>query len=217
RDEEGREHERGAAAERTRAPHLAALAGLYESLSAWDKLIEIIRRRAAAGHGGLAQALVEIGRICDQRLGDAGRAREAYEQAVHLDPSRRDALAALRSLAERRADWREAGALGRRGGKPGSEPRGRAPPLGALGAVLAEKRDRPARAAETFEEALRADADHIEAAERLADLYFVQNELDKAAPLLERLVARGVAGARAHDLYFRLGLAAERAGDSDKA
>src|SRR5262249_6058295 len=139
RDEEGREHERGAAAERTRAPHLAALAGLYESLSAWDKLIEIIRRRAAAGHGGLAQALVEIGRICDQRLGDAGRAREAYEQAVHLDPSRRDALAALRSLAERRAELRGAGALGRREGKVVSEARERAALLVATRTALAAK------------------------------------------------------------------------------
>src|SRR5262249_50421928 len=90
REEAGRELERGLAADRSNRDLLAALARLYESLGAWEKLIETLKRRAGAEHGGLAQALCEIGRIYDEKLSELVKAREAYEQAVHLDPTRRD-------------------------------------------------------------------------------------------------------------------------------
>src|SRR5262249_56331906 len=129
-------------------------------------------------------ALCDIGRIYDDKVGDLAGAREAFEQAVHLDPTRRGALSSLRSIAERRADWREAVALARREEKLLTDPRERAALLFSVGNLLVDKLDRPARAAETFEEALRADAGHLGAAERLADLHFSQNDYTRPAPPL---------------------------------
>jgi tetratricopeptide (TPR) repeat protein len=216
-EEAAREYERGLTADHKNAELGTQLGALYESTGSWDKLIETIRRQAASGGAGLAQALVDIGRVYDQRMSDGTRAREAYEQAIHLDPKRRDALAALRSLAERRGDWREAVALARREERLSTDPHERAALLLAAGAILADKLDRPARAAEALEEALRADPSHLEALERLGDLYFAQNELDRTLPLYERLLAAGAAANRRHELFHRLGLAAERAGDGDRA
>src|SRR5262249_20633019 len=137
REEAARELERGLLADRANPELLSALARLYDAMGAWEKLIEILRRRASGeGGGGLPQALVEIGRVYDDKLGDLVKAREALEQAVHLDPTRRDALSQLRSIAERRADWREAVALALREEKLITDARERAALLFAVGNLL---------------------------------------------------------------------------------
>jgi tetratricopeptide (TPR) repeat protein len=211
------ELERALALDRANEEVLTTLGLLYEDLEAWDKLIELHRRRAAAGRCSLAEALVAIGRIYDARLAEPTRAREAFEQAVHLDPARRDALAALRSLAERREDWMAAVSLGRREERMVTEPHERAAVLAAVARVLADKLGRPARAIEVLEEALHADPAHLLAAERLADLHFAAGEPTRAAALYEQIVTRGGARDRLHDVYLRLGVAAERSGDADRA
>jgi tetratricopeptide (TPR) repeat protein len=215
-EEAAAEYERGLAGNRGNAELIEALDAVYESMGEWEKLIEVLRRRASE-HGGLPQSLVDIARICHEKLSSPVRAKELYEQAVHLDPNRRDALFALRRLAEERGDFREAVALLRREEKIVQDSKERASLLCTLGTLLSEKLDRPVRAAEAFEEALRAAPGDSLATERLADLYYAQGDLARAIPHVDALLAAGAAKPRAPELLYRKGIFAEREGHADEA
>ncbi|HEY6099538.1 MAG TPA: tetratricopeptide repeat protein, partial [Anaeromyxobacter sp.] len=82
------------------APALQALARLYRSRGDDESLVEILRGQAASrtATDERAAALVEAARISEERLGDAERAIESYEEALRLAPGLAPALRALDRL-----------------------------------------------------------------------------------------------------------------------
>lgn len=95
----------------TLAPdHLSALeslAGIYRRRGDSEALIELLRARAAATAVPEVQAcsLIEAARLYEEKLGDAGQAISAYEEALAADPGQvaaRTALDRLHSCAGHR-------------------------------------------------------------------------------------------------------------------
>jgi cellulose synthase operon protein C len=82
------------------APALQALERLYRSRGEDDSLVEILRAQSAARTAPAERAavLLEAARIAEERLGDAERALESYEEAFRLVPGFAPALRALDRL-----------------------------------------------------------------------------------------------------------------------
>jgi cellulose synthase operon protein C len=84
-------------------PALLALARLHRARGDDESLVDVLRAQAAARGPGpeRAAALVDAARLCEERLRDASRAVECYEEALRAEPRN---VAALRALERLHAD-----------------------------------------------------------------------------------------------------------------
>jgi tetratricopeptide (TPR) repeat protein len=199
---------------------LPLLRQLYESLGRWDLLVELIRRRATAESipaNERALALCEIGRIKDEHLGDTQGAKEAYEQALHLDPSHRQTLLALRNLSSTAENWKDLVALARRELTLTEDDAERARLLVEIGEIQFSRLGRPNAAAEALEQALEHDPGNSKAAELLGAIYFETEDWERAGQLLEKVVNSGLELDNLHEYYYQLGYANEQLGREDDA
>jgi tetratricopeptide (TPR) repeat protein len=199
---------------------LPLLRQLYESLGRWDLLVELIRRRATAEGipaNERALALCEIGRIKEEQLSDLKGAKEAYEQALHLAPSHRPTLTALRDLSSTSENWKDLVALARREVALTEDESERARLLVEIGEIQLHRLDRPNAAAEALEQALEHDPGNTKAAELLGVIYFDTEDWERAGQLLEKVVNSGLALDNLHEHYYQLGYANERLGREDDA
>src|SRR5262249_36104357 len=74
-----------------------ALCARYEAESRWEELAQILARRLAKSEAPAEQASLcaALGRVMLESQGDAARAVELLERAVHLDEQRADAWTQL--------------------------------------------------------------------------------------------------------------------------
>ena len=199
---------------------LPLLRQLYQSLGRWDLLVELIRRRATAENitpTERALALCEIGRIKEEHLADLPGAKEALERAIHLDPSHRPALTALRRLASSQQQPRDLVALSRRELLLTEDSVERSRLLLEIGEIQYHQLERPSAAAESLEQALTEDAGNTHAAELLGAIYFETQDWERAEQLLEKVVGSGIALENLHEFHYRLGYANEQLGREDEA
>ncbi|MCC6746642.1 MAG: tetratricopeptide repeat protein [Deltaproteobacteria bacterium] len=199
---------------------LPLLRRLYTALGRWDLLVALIRRRASADELPpleRAAALCEIGRICAEQQSDVEGAKEAFERAVHLAPTYRPAVTAVRQLALAQQQWRDAVAAARLELKLIEDPAERTELLLQTADILLKQLNRPSAAAEALEEALQADPKNAQAAERLSAIYFEAGDYQRAGDLLEQVVSSGAELPDLHDYFYRLGFASEQLGDEDQA
>jgi tetratricopeptide (TPR) repeat protein len=84
-------------------PALAALDRLFRATEQWEPLLDVLGRRAEleTDDASIVALRVEIGRVADAQLGEAGLAIAAYRQALDIDPHQPDALLALEQLYDR--------------------------------------------------------------------------------------------------------------------
>jgi tetratricopeptide (TPR) repeat protein len=82
---------------------LIALDRLYRRNEQWEPLIDVLSRRAEleTNDGNVVKMRLEIGQIWDVRLYDAGRAINAYQAVLQIDPTNLTALRALEQLYEK--------------------------------------------------------------------------------------------------------------------
>jgi len=80
---------------------LQMLDRLLQETGQWERLHEVISRRLHARDADRPTLLVRQGRLRARHLGDFEGALGAYQKAMEQDPGRDDALAAVRSLADR--------------------------------------------------------------------------------------------------------------------
>jgi tetratricopeptide (TPR) repeat protein len=80
-----------------------ALERLYRRTQAWDRLVEVLNRKAhTIDDGELAVKLrLQVGEIWEERLGDNERAVEAFKEVLSVDPQNLEALKALERLYEK--------------------------------------------------------------------------------------------------------------------
>src|SRR6185436_17038139 len=80
-----------------------ALERLYRRTQAWDRLVEVLNRKAhTIDDGELAVKLrQQVGEIWEERLGDNERAVEAFKEVLSVDPQNLEALKALDSLYQK--------------------------------------------------------------------------------------------------------------------
>jgi tetratricopeptide (TPR) repeat protein len=85
----------------------ARLKALYERTGRWSDLVEtleaeVVRQERSADEAAI---LLQIGRLCEDKLGEAGKARESYERALARDPSCTPAAVALEDSLRRGEQW----------------------------------------------------------------------------------------------------------------
>jgi len=79
------------------------LKGIYERLGRWEDLVAVLKNEVSAISGApeKAVALLQVGRICEDKLGALDDAEEAYAQARELAPTYTPATLALEELLAR--------------------------------------------------------------------------------------------------------------------
>lgn len=86
---------------------LEELARLYEVSKRWEDLVKTLERIAARAENVPSKVgyFHRIAQICEDRLGDEGRASTWLRRALELDPTFLPGLAALGKLLTRHKDW----------------------------------------------------------------------------------------------------------------
>jgi tetratricopeptide (TPR) repeat protein len=130
-----------------------------------------------------ASLLFELGRLYITRVRDPGRAAQAFEEALRIDPGHAPALDALADIAYRQHDWERARTLYRKLDENAS-------PLGPdvvwfRRGELAEAMGLEAEAEAAYQRAVARNPAHVAALESLARLALVRGELTAAVAALE--------------------------------
>jgi tetratricopeptide (TPR) repeat protein len=95
------------------APALASLGRIYKRLERHSDLLDVFERQldAASPGPGRVALLLELGEMCEGRLGDAGRAIAYYRQALEADPHHAVARAAVKRLLRESGDNQQLAAV----------------------------------------------------------------------------------------------------------
>ena len=181
---------------------LTRLARIYERAADWDRCSEVLGRALALGPRGTdaADLFFRLGEVADKAQHDRPTALAHYRQALTHDPRHAAAIAALERVARAEGNWSiVADMLGRRIAIVEGEG-GDVLPL-ALEYVEAERQlGTPAAALGVLERvALKAPAD-VRVLAPLADLYFAAGQLDRAAPIYDRLAEEAKAARKMKDV-----------------
>jgi tetratricopeptide (TPR) repeat protein len=183
---------------------VARLARLYRSERRFEELAALLGARVAEAEGEEALALrLELARLQEVELGDAGAAVEVLREAVREAPDSAEALRALCALEEGAGRHDQAAALLSRLAE--REPAGddRAAVLTRLGVLQAERRGDAEQAAAAFRQALAVAPGFLPALRAARGLAEREGDRGRAEQLLEA-EARHLPAEEAAGLYLEL-------------
>jgi len=173
-----------------------SLAELLEIKRDWLGAIETLRLAADRVQDPEMESQLRYrsGKILEEQLLRPEEAEVEYRQAVeNLAPSF-EALAALKSMARRRADWVELIRLGKQQIETIEDHEQRARLLEEQARIWRDKLDNEEKSLECFEKAYDLDPDSLEAARVVADARLKSRSHEEAHVLLERLTQLGAQG-----------------------
>lgn len=188
-------------------PALAGLGRIYHRAGRWDDLLDLYEAELALDPDGPAAAalLHKMGQLCEERIGDEGRAMGCYRRALEADPQHRPSLTALEQRLGARRDWSELVKVLELELDGLTDPRARARAAFRLGEVYEQHLDAPDRAAGAFETALAAVEGYAPAAEALDRLRAAQGAWRRLADQLEERAASSTDEAKTVGLLVRAG------------
>jgi golgin subfamily B member 1 len=198
---------------------LERLAELYDAQGNARRLVECLSRIAdlASGTAARAEALYRLGTALLEKQSDPASAEDRFEAALELDPEHLPSVTALRKMAMESAQFGKAVRHLEREQRLATSARRRAQLLVDLGNVYQKLADLE-KAVIVWERARDTDPDNADAAEALLAVYWMNQEMAKAEPLLDRLVARAASdGVDLHELQNKLGAACLALGKDEKA
>jgi Tfp pilus assembly protein PilF len=182
-----------------------------------ERAVELYERLASLLDGPrAASSLVAAGRLTRSRLADVDRAEAAFESALAADPACRPAVEALADLARERRDWSRALAWLVRSAELSIEPSIRAERLAEAARVAEEELGDEQQAAVLYQSTLEIEPERTDVRARAARLV----EADDPALAHDLFVTAGQRGGdseQSAEWMERAGLAAERAGDRQRA
>lgn len=201
---------------------LHVLGQLYERSGNWFQSLEMLQREADA-LGGDPKAMpvfMRIGRINEEMLLDMSAAKAAYERALAIDPNYGPALQALKEIAKSGEDW-DSYAEHLIAEAEAADDREEKTDLFYEAANFFQKiREDEASAVRFYQRALELTPEHLESAKALADIYFRNEQWQKAGELY-RIVVEQIDKARDPKEYcqknYRLGYIAEKLGEREQA
>lgn len=200
---------------------LASLAGCYERQERWPACVATLERWAAASRdmSKQADALFRAGVLLWRRLADPGSAEVRFSRAIEIDPHHVGALAALAELSRSRGDRARAAGLFAEAGERSDNPAEKLRHLYDAATLHLETFGESDRAVDLLRRVLALDPEHVDAAERLLDIYERREQWSAMEPLMELLANKidRAHPARAASILVRAGLLASRLGDSERA
>ncbi len=152
------------------APSLAGLGRLYHRLGRWEDLYSIYDRELAITPPGRANValLHTMGQLCEEKLGDDGRAVDCYRRAIAIDPKHGPSLHGLATLLQERRAFAELVEVLDLELKSLSDPKSRALTAYRIGRVHEEHLQDPNKAIIAYHKATEAVADYRPALDGLA-------------------------------------------------
>ncbi|MGA7124127.1 MAG: tetratricopeptide repeat protein, partial [Polyangiaceae bacterium] len=179
---------------------LAALAGLYERAKDFEKLAAVLERQVETTFDPAAkiQVLAKLATIYGERLNNDEGAVNAWRALLTLDPNDRRAQDALKRKYLALARWDDLEGFYAESGKwdefirvleqqeaKETNASAKSSLLFKIAELWAEKKQKPDRAAKTYEKILEIDADSLQAAEALIPLYAAVNNSKALANAIE--------------------------------
>ena len=199
---------------------LAALARIHERKGDWAKCVEVLERAVASGGppADVAEALVRLGKVKEERLKDVPGALLNYQQAVQANPENKGAVDAVLALAKQAAEWPTWAAYAEYALRFVADDKAKVAPLLEVAGVHAEKLGDRAKALQLVEAVRTIAPDDRNVQVTLCDLLTQEGRTDEAIPILEQLVAGDEGGGKRRGketaVYLeRLAAALEAKGD----
>jgi tetratricopeptide (TPR) repeat protein len=197
------------------------LATLFEDTANWANAIEAYQALIdlVADQDYQVDVYNQIGFLYDANLQDDHSAEQAYRSALELRPTHEPTLLALRDLYTRRENWQDAIRVLKQAEEGSRDLEKKADFLCAIGKIYEHELDDAVSALHYYESALENDPSNSEAAAPLIDLYVSEQRWERAAPLLDRLVDRGIGGTEEeqHRRYFQHARVSEELGRDETA
>ncbi|HEY5285304.1 MAG TPA: tetratricopeptide repeat protein, partial [Polyangia bacterium] len=199
----------------TSSTALSALARFHLKRNDFKSFAAALLRQAdaMAGQADQVTVLLEAAAVFRDQLSDGLQARVCFERAVTLHPMSADALGALASLEAAEGRMEEARVLYERQLEASETPVAKAVVLTNLARVLCENPEWLSEAEARLDQALELDPGHLPAVITMADIYYREQQWNKAErrlnEALRRLRGQPEQTAR---LYHRLGEVYEKLG-----
>ncbi|WP_373048065.1 tetratricopeptide repeat protein [Vulgatibacter sp.] len=172
----------------THLPALQRLARIHQARADWESLVGVLREEALARTAPAERAPVfcRIAEILEERLGRTDAARDAWQEALRLQPDSLVALQALERIHAQAGAWRELASVYERQLSVGS-PAARAAAYALLAQLYLDRLAEPARAAQCCEAALALVPDHLSSLHLLERIRTLQGDRHRRAELRSRL------------------------------
>ncbi len=183
-------------------PALTRLARIYERAADWGKCGEVLSKALALGPKGTdaADLFFRLGEVADKAENDRATAASHYRQALTHDARHAPAIAALERLARADGNWATvADMLAKRVAIVEADG-GDVLPLALEYAAAERQRGTPAAALPVLERAAALAPGDVRVLTPLADLYFSAGQLDRAAPIYDKLAEDAKAARRMKDV-----------------
>ena len=201
---------------------LTALKGLdriYNRGGRYKELLENLEKQNALAATPRQKILLfeRIAGIQDEEFLDHGKAAEALEAILQIDPAHEGSMSALVRHYRALDRWEDVVALYDRNLKIITEDKRRVDLLLAMGRVLVEQIGSPERARQAYEKVLEIDPAHGGALESLASVRAATGDAMAALSAVESLAAKATQPENKADLWIRAAKILEDKGDRDGA
>lgn len=198
------------------------LAELYEKSGNWFNAVEMLKREAD-GLGQTQEAVkiyFRLGKIHEEMLLDLESAKESYKKAIEIDPSYIEAVRALRGIYGSEKSLNQYLEMMKHEAQYISDPEEKKRLFFEIGKIYEEEKNNIEEAKNYYEEALKIDFGYVAVAKILADIYFREENWQRAESCLEVVVKDMEKTGEKREVarqYYRLGYIAEKLNDMQKA
>lgn len=198
---------------------LRGLDRIYSRLGRSQELLTNLQQQleAAATPRQKVTLWERVAALYEEEFIDLGRAAEAFEHVLELDPHAESALTALGRLYRALEHWENVAAVYDRHIKLVSEPPRRLALLLSRAKVLAEHLASPERAIATYEAALELEPNHAGALDAVAKLRESSGDASAAVAAIEALAAAASTPETKSEQWIRAARLLEARGDNDAA
>lgn len=200
---------------------LEALARLAEQQGQWQVCVETLDRWAGIAKDASVRARLfhRAATILADKLDDRAAAEDRYAKALGADPTHVAALAALAALYQAQGEFLRAAKLMLEAEQHTHNRLEKARLLYQAATLHEDQLSDETRAIELYVKVMAVDPEHVQAARRLVSLYTTREAWARLEPVLEMLARKLDKGDVAvnAEMYGRLGLAAQKLGNRDKA
>lgn len=201
---------------------LESLGRIYESTERWADFVDVTRRQIKVTTDRDHKALLyfKCGSVMEAKFGEEDEAIRYYEAAIKTSPSCMPAVHGLREVYRRREDWPKVVQTLELEVKLWDDDKERAGVFAQIGRIYGERLGHRERALHYFESALAVDPDCLPANQALFEVFFANQEWERALPLAKALAQKamreGDPNARS-DFYGKRGIVCRMTGDARAA
>lgn len=200
---------------------LSALSRLYEVVEDWDRALDALQRLVefVFDQRERLEIFHRLGHIYDEKLGDIEAAEERYVQALEIDRAYVPSMTALTKIYQNRGDWLKAAKMMVQAEASTSNILEKTKLLFQSGVIYLDRLEDKETAKSLLARVLEIDPEHVEAAEPLSQLFFMEERYSELEPIVDMLVRKvqGKDSKSMCQLFYTAAFTAEKLGNEEKS